>query len=895
VVDPPDTASAPLPFVARAGELAELHAWWRGVVAGESGELMVIAGEPGVGKTRLAQEFGRRLQAEGATVLFGAASDHRFLPYEPWVKAIRTLTGAPWVQVLRDGTGATAAGPPDESAVAAAMTKVLRRLTADGSSVALVIDDIHWADTESVRLLQWVVATAMPRVGIAVVERRPTVVRRAWATVDRSTARTREVVVGRFDRATSAQLVGALTATAPSAEFVDAIHDASGGNAFVLESLVELARPWRASAGGLVVDLPQTAASIWGDRFSSLPAEALDVLVVASVVGTTFERWILSGASSSDETTVGALEYAHAAALIEPADETRELWRFSHALLREHLYERLTETRRRRLHRAVARTMEESYGLEVSDRSAQIAYHWRESGPSGRWPTLRHTINAARWAFLQGSRDTTRLLGAQAVELITSLEDDAGDVAPLMAARVDLGDVLLRVRDDSAGLLMTTAAAYYEKIGDVDALARIADALLRAGKSLGQADPGSALAERLVPRLDRIDPRLHSRVLARLARVLEGRVGADEYLAAISHKALALARSTGDHETLAIALYCCNTSRPWSDDRLDRARELADLGDRDDNIEYSLLGRHMLCTQLLDRGDVSEAGEVLDELCALVDRAPRGYAGAIRNADLAQVAELTELNQRAIRAQLLGRFDEQLQFVERMERFTVDSEVERDRVSSITITQRGLLALDRGRIAELAPLVVAFAEDQPETTQRQVTAGFVLAWIGEHAAARRHYDPIIESELRSITVEQSMAFMLLLLAWTTHLLGDAAGARLAEARLAPFSGRGSCYFGGCLGPMDFGLGLAAWAQGHTDTAEHRFGSAITQADRWGARPIGSRIRLARAQLGLQIGTQPAAVRADADAALDAAELLGMPEVAEHARAVLWQLGSAGTR
>jgi hypothetical protein len=375
---------------------------------------------------------------------------------------------------------------------------------------------------------------------------------------------------------------------------------------------------------------------------------------------------------------------------------------------------------------------------------------------------------------------------------------------------------------------------------------------------------------------------------------MEGRVGADDFIASISDTALRLARAADDPETLAIALYCCSTARPWSDDRLERARELIELGERYDNIEYSLLGRHMLCTQLLDRGDVADAGTALDELVELATRAPQGYAGAVRNADLSRVAQLIVLNQRAIRAQVLGQFDVQERLIVELSRFAVDSDLERDRVYSVTVAQSGLLAFDRGRLDDYTDFVVAFAEDQPETVQRQVVAAFVLAWVGRRRDAVRFYDPIIAAELRTITVEQSMAFMLVLLAWTTKLLGDANGARLVAERLEPFRGRSSCYFGGCLGPTDFGLGLAAWAHGDHDRAERRFAEAIGHADRWGAEPMSARVRLARAQLAVEAGGDLRQAHADAGTARAVATRLGMREVVEQARTVELELARLGS-
>jgi tetratricopeptide (TPR) repeat protein len=896
-----------LPFVGRTGELARLHAWWREREANDEADLMVVCGEPGVGKTRLASQFAGELRQSNTIVLTGSATDHRFLPYEPWVKALRSLLetgpshlrvlatdghedelgGIPWLHDVVEGAPSVPVGVPDESAVAAAVEGVLERLASE-QPVVVMIDDIHWADTASVRLLERVATSSLRGCGFVVVERRPTTIRRAWSQLDSNRLTRTEVLVGRFDREVCGALVRGGAMTFMPDEFVDAVHDVSGGNAFVVESLLELARQSPMLGETLLSVLPQTAAAIWSDRFSALPSDVLDTLAVAAVIGTTFEISTLVTATSNPAAALESIEIARSFALIEPTMADGEVWRFTHALLREHLHDRLTVTRRRRLHRAVATTLERLADDGPSDRSAQLAYHWRESGPAGQWPMLHHTIDAARWAFLQGAPGTTKRLGGVASNLIGDLAIDDTRSAELMVLRVELGDVLLRVGDGTGVGLMQSAADYYDELGDIDAFARIADALLRAGKSLGQRDAGTRLAEQLVDRLDAVDPRLHSRVLARLARVMEGRVGADEFIAGISSTALKLAREGGDPATLAIALYCCSSQAPWTDDRLERARELIVLGERERNLEYSILGRHMMCTQLIDRGDIAEAALVLDELCELARRAPRGYAGAIRNADLARVAQLSVLNQRAVRAQLLGNFDEQAELIEQLQGFTVDSDVERDRVSSVAFAQTGILAFDRGDLARYVDLAVAFAEEQPETTQRQVNAAFVLAWTGHTDDAWRFYRPIVDADVRTITVEQSMGFMLCLLSWAASLLDDAHGASSIEQRLLPFAGRNTCYFGGSMGPADFGLGHCALARGDRDVALARFGAAIEQCDRWGARPAGARARLAHSSLLVDKGDLGAA-RSEVDAALATATVLGMPEVASAARAMVDRL------
>jgi hypothetical protein len=252
------------------------------------------------------------------------------------------------------------------------------------------------------------------------------------------------------------------------------------------------------------------------------------------------------------------------------------------------------------------------------------------------------------------------------------------------------------------------------------------------------------------------------------------------------------------------------------------------------------------------------------------------------------------LNHRLLHAQLAGAFDEQERALRELEGFTHDPDVELDRIGSMVAAQRLLLAFDRGELDRYVDFMVAFAEEQPETTQRQISTAFVLAWTGRLDDARRFYEPVIAGAPRSVVVEQSMAFILCLAAWTALLLRDERGARVIEDLLSPFSGRNSCYFGGSFGPTDFALAHCAHARGDDALARRRLDRALDQADSWGARPFAARIRLARAELAGRAGDRVAALD-DAEAARSAAAMLGMAEVAERADRLCARLGSEAAR
>jgi hypothetical protein len=248
-----------------------------------------------------------------------------------------------------------------------------------------------------------------------------------------------------------------------------------------------------------------------------------------------------------------------------------------------------------------------------------------------------------------------------------------------------------------------------------------------------------------------------------------------------------LARRTGDPDTLAIALFCHANPRPWTDERLGQLRELVALGRIHENEEYLSHGLNYLL--LVDRGDLDEADAVLAEVSELQERIAAGYAGVIRNAELSREVRSLVIARRTLQAYLAGRLDEQERLLGELVAYLDEPAVERERLFYVVMTQQGLLALDRGGLGSFSPAAVAFAEELPESTQRQVCAAFVSIASGSVDEGRRFYEPVREAGLATVRIDQTTSFILMLLSHITHALDDAEGARLVQQHLLAFTGR----------------------------------------------------------------------------------------------------------
>jgi DNA-binding CsgD family transcriptional regulator len=623
-------------FVGRAEELDRLLAV---LARAEQGRPAVglVAGDAGVGKTRLLQELAVRAEARGARVLVGGCMEAGDvgLPYVPFVDAFRDVGGHP---------GETALAGPVVAAVPS-LGRLLPKVAEEGiaplppsdafervqlfdgvlsllvglsglSPVLLVVEDLHWADRSTRDLLTFLVRTLRTgRVAVVASYRSDELHRRhplrpLLAELVRVPDLER-VELRPFSRAELAEHLEALTGGRLPSDAVDRILTRSEGNAFFAEELLA------AGAARSDVALPVALADVLLARIEAVSDLAQDVLKVAAVAGRRVGHRLLAEAAGLPEAELeqGLREVvADQVLVVDPAGES---YRFRHALLQEVVYGDLLPGERTRLHATYARL------LADSGPAAELAWHALAS----------HDLPGALGALVRAAAEAREVFApaeayrhlTQAIELWERVPDAA------RVAGVDRPELLLQAAQaaSDSGEYRHAATLAREAVAATDAAAaplRAAVAYERLAWFLMEVEHGPEMLEaaRRAVELVPAEPptQLRARVTGGLARALvhfredrEARRWCDE--------ALAVARAVGSAADEAQALLILMVLARRSDGSdgaralVEQARERAASG-RDRLRELEALG--YLGTTELDAGNLPAAGAILAEAVTLAER-----------------------------------------------------------------------------------------------------------------------------------------------------------------------------------------------------------------------------------------------------------------------------------
>ncbi|WP_203928420.1 BTAD domain-containing putative transcriptional regulator, partial [Virgisporangium ochraceum] len=344
-VAPAAPRPAELPLIGRVAELAALDAVLERADGGAVAAAMLV-GEPGIGKTRLGQAMAARAATRGFAVAVGRCSqDDGAPPLWPWLAVLDALRIP-----LPAADSSFALWQDVTSALAHAST--VRPLL-------LILDDLHWADASSLKLLRHVVATGSGRIALLGTRRARPEPTGALAEILETLARyggTRLDLAG-LDMGEVRELVRAAGGRAGDAA---SLHDRTGGNAFLLTELARLDRP---------DEVPAAVADVVTARSATLPEPTRELLRAAAVVGREFELGVLAAvAGGTEDDALDRLEPALAEGLV--VETGPERFRFSHALVRDAVHDGIPPTRRARRHAATARVLAGAGDLP------RAARHW---------------------------------------------------------------------------------------------------------------------------------------------------------------------------------------------------------------------------------------------------------------------------------------------------------------------------------------------------------------------------------------------------------------------------------------------------------------------------------------------------------------------------------------
>jgi class 3 adenylate cyclase/tetratricopeptide (TPR) repeat protein len=441
--DEPAALLAHPPFVGRAAELAKLTHHLQEARAGRGG-LVLLAGEPGIGKTRLTEEFTESASALGALVLAGRCYEGEWAPpYGPFAEALAAYARNAEPEQLRQDLGLGA--PPIAGLVAAIRERLpdipeavalqpdeerFRLLdavsqfliaTAARTPLVLIVDDLHWADKGSIAMLRHVARfAARHRLLILAAYRDMEVdcshaLAAALGALPRET-RYEHLQLQGLERAEVEQLLATIAEQQVPDALVAAISAETSGNPFfireVLLHLVEEGKIFRREgqwASNLALEemrIPEGIKQVIGRRLERLSAGAQRLLTAAAAFTGGFRLAIAGRVAGLDEAaTLDAVDEALAAQVLQRGSDP-ESCDFVHALIRHTLYGALSPPRQVRLHRHIAETMEELYGEHAAEHAAKIAeqYH-RSAALPGAERGVTHALVAADRAEAAYARD----------------------------------------------------------------------------------------------------------------------------------------------------------------------------------------------------------------------------------------------------------------------------------------------------------------------------------------------------------------------------------------------------------------------------------------------------------------------------------------------------------
>jgi DNA-binding SARP family transcriptional activator len=423
--------------------------------------VVLVEGEPGIGKTRLVEEAATTAAARGAAVLWGRAFEGGAAPaFWPWLPPLRSLVGrlgrdaelAPQLASLAVASSSDAAAGADAALVTDrtrfalfdAVTGLIAQ-SSDDQQLMLVLDDLQWADPASLQLLTFVAGQLVDRPVLLVCTVRELEVGRNDAVVEALAALSRAPGVRRIflrglsDTAT-AELVEVASGRPVDTDVAAAIQERAEGNPFFATELVRLVVAERGGVGavGAVLpggDVPSGVRDVVRRRIALLPEATVAMLQVAAVIGRDVDIDLLTAASGDPmDTVLDAIEPAVVHRLLAPVPERPATFRFSHALVREVVADDVSALRRARIHLAVADALESTAG-DLADAAEILAEHLWAAAPIGVGRRAAEALERAatvavrRYAFEAAEGMLERAVQLRRTAAATPLDIEAEAVA----------------------------------------------------------------------------------------------------------------------------------------------------------------------------------------------------------------------------------------------------------------------------------------------------------------------------------------------------------------------------------------------------------------------------------------------------------------------------------
>lgn len=834
------------PFVNRYTPWLALERAWASTCVGER-RVILLEGEAGSGKTRLATEFARRAGSVGGMVVYGGSTESLEVPFQPFSEALRPLFEALLDGSLSAGLDPTACADlallfpwADVAATRnASRDQVWREPEADRhwafeavvhllaaatqvAPVLVVLDDLHWAQRPTVRLLEHVLRSdRLERLCVVATARdEPSDRTEAFLTSVGLWSRlpgVERVGVDPFDEVGIRRFVANATGTlvetlpAPLEPVVHQLVERTGGNAFLLaelwQQLIATNRVHRVDEGWVVgsattSSTPRSVREMVDQRMARLGSSSRLMLELAATIGESFEVRLLAAAGRVEVAEVlDLVAQGVAFGLLREASLTQAA--FVHALVRQSIESSQNSGDRARHHLAVAHALLDTGRAEA----ALLARHFAAAIP------LEPPATAARYAR-QAAQDSIETVAFDdAITVLREVEqvvDDDGTRADIL---IDLAVAYARSGDAAAALRCASAAARLARNRNDQ------ECLIRAAKAMYEATwrgtlPGTSAATLLAESLNGdVGVTARCELLAALSGALALN-GEEAGSRRAGDEAIALAETLPEPRLLLDAIHSrlIATVGPESvADQIDLCQRGIDVARRvgDEVSELKLQCKLML--RLFVRFDATRFTESRARFNALSARFRQPFYLLFQSGSEAAVA-LSE-----------GRFIEAEAAAERCREW---SEVNHQGDGSYGV-QMFSIRREQGRLGELRPLLELAARLRRDDTSWAPGLAVLYAEIGMLPDAEALLDRLATDNLASVATDSLMPGVMSYLADAAFLCGHQGVARLTLERLAPYSGLGIYVPGlACYGAADRYLGRIHSTLGDHEAALEAFEAAL---------------------------------------------------------------------
>lgn len=861
----------------RAREQAIIARCWKTAQLGQP-QIVLLAGEPGIGKTRLAAESGRIAHREGAIVLMGTCDEDVGHPYRPFVEALRHyVMNAPdevLLQHVHEHHGdllrivpSLAARVPnlprprraDAETERYLMFEAVTGLLATASKqrpVVLILDDLQWAGAPEFLLFKHIVRSGLPMrlliIGtyrdseksrmaamLADLHGEPGIERIALRGLDE------ESVVKFVMAAVGHDLDEAQLALARALS-----RDTEGSPLFVgeiLRNLMESGAAFRVGGQCNIrgdiqsLGIPEGVKEAIERRLRRLSVETNKILRIASVIGLEFDVRLLDHVAEMPEATIlDGLDEARSAGLVTETSSSRECYAFTHMLMRATLYDALNPTRRARMHERIGIALEQLHSATLGQHVDELARHWIAAAPVG---DARKAIGFARQA---GDRSLAGLAFEQAAkyyeQALSVLADHNHDDELLRCdLLIALGDAQRRAGD----------TGYRGTVGKAVEIARsLGDRRRFALAALGNARPEHPYANSNVVDQSLID--LYEEAITGVETEDENILRAKlfSHLAGemlltphrdrrkeLSRQAVEIARQCGDRVLLAQALhiYASAINDPTTlSERLELSAEQAALADELESLETRWAAAYQRLGALLESGDFAGAKQMLSRM--------RELASKLRQPFFSWGAQLAV----AMLSLLSGAPDAEQEILAAFQVGTAGGQPE---AKQAYISQLSFLRRDQGRHAELVESVRGYADTLSHLPVWRVILAGLYCETDQFDEARAQIDKLEACDFK-IPMDWTWASVVVILAQICTDLKDQKLATLYYPQLQSVAGQVGVTAMGliCYGSLALPCAQLAACLHRWREAEQYFDQAMTVNAQIGARTYLVRTRRAYANM-----------------------------------------------